>query len=473
MISLLNNSLVMSMVIIILIIFNALLGKKYPSKWRYYAWFIIVIGLIIPFRPGFDVSITKIKAPINIELNSNSTLIDDHLNSLITLKETPVSKIPEFDPILIIFLIWIFGVIGKLSYYIYKYKKFMITVKRWSYAASDASILEIFNKAKADLNIKTNNIYVKVCKFAISPMLIKLINPIILLPEKEIHLDDLEFIFLHEFTHFKRKDLWAKMLVLFAITLNWFNPLVYIMANMIYEDCESSCDEAIVFGRDFEARKQYGESIISTISKISNPILLTYFYNNKKRIKKRLFSILDMNKKQFPIAILSIMIVTLTTIFSNNVFAKAENSIINTNDAYSVLNIISIEEAKDIALLKTSGGEIVEIKLENDDELICYEIEIVKGNLKYNIIIGATDSRIYEFETENDDDALNVENLLPFEKIKEIALNKTKDGIISKFELDFEDGKYIYEVKIINGNSKYDMHIDAVNGSFIYFIKIN
>ncbi len=477
MVSLLNNSLVMSIIIILLLVFNSLLGKKYPAKWRYYTWLVIVIGLIIPFRPNFNISITKFEAPISVELNSDPILIN---NNPINSVKKPTLNIPKFEPISIIFLIWALGVIIKLIYYIYKYKKFMLAVKRWSTIATDINILRIFKKAKSILNIEADDLSVRICKFPTSPMLVKLIKPIILLPEHEIPADDLEFIFLHELTHFKQKDLWIKMLVLTSIVINWFNPIVYIMANIIYEDCESSCDEAVVLGRDFEERKQYGESIISTISTMSKPVLLTYFYSNKKRIKKRLFSILDMSKKQYTIAFVSMMVIALTTLFSNNIFAKAENSVRNNSmvkediiDLDNAKSIISMEKAKEIALLKTSGGEVVEMKFENDDGLMCYEIEIVKDNLKYNIIIGAMDSQIYEFEIENDDDILNAEKLIPFEKIKEIALNRTKEGSISKFELDYEYGKYIYEVKVVDGNSKYDMHIDAVNGEFIYFVKIN
>jgi len=41
-------------------VITPLLARRYSAKGRYYAWLIIVIGLIISFRPQFDNPFVKI-----------------------------------------------------------------------------------------------------------------------------------------------------------------------------------------------------------------------------------------------------------------------------------------------------------------------------------------------------------------------------------------------------------------------------
>uniref|UniRef100_UPI0013E8CD71 M56 family metallopeptidase n=1 Tax=Longirhabdus pacifica TaxID=2305227 RepID=UPI0013E8CD71 len=37
--------------------------KRYAAKWTYYAWLIIIIGLIIPFRPEINMSLIEVNLP--------------------------------------------------------------------------------------------------------------------------------------------------------------------------------------------------------------------------------------------------------------------------------------------------------------------------------------------------------------------------------------------------------------------------
>lgn len=50
---------------------------------------------------------------------------------------------------------------------------------------------------------------------------------------------------------------------------------------------------------------------------------------------------------------------------------------------------------------------------------------------------------------------------------KEIAL-KRFPGRIDEAELDEDDGRYLYEIKIINGNEEAELEIDAFTGEILY-----
>ena len=54
------------------------------------------------------------------------------------------------------------------------------------------------------------------------------------------------------------------------------------------------------------------------------------------------------------------------------------------------------------------------------------------------------------------------------DKAKEIALNhagvKAADAIFVKAGLDWDDGRYIYEIKMVSGTMEYECDINAATG---------
>ncbi|WP_404457525.1 PepSY domain-containing protein [Oceanobacillus kapialis] len=53
------------------------------------------------------------------------------------------------------------------------------------------------------------------------------------------------------------------------------------------------------------------------------------------------------------------------------------------------------------------------------------------------------------------------------EKAKEIALARFP-GKVDEAELDEDDGRYLYEIKIINGNEEAELDVDAFTGEILY-----
>lgn len=57
--------------------------------------------------------------------------------------------------------------------------------------------------------------------------------------------------------------------------------------------------------------------------------------------------------------------------------------------------------------------------------------------------------------------------IISVEKAKEIALNVSHGGKITKIDLDQDDGRKEYEVEIINQDTEYDVDIDALTGKVV------
>ena len=59
----------------------------------------------------------------------------------------------------------------------------------------------------------------------------------------------------HEFVHIQRFDVLSKLLLIAAVCVHWFNPLVWVMYVLANRDLELSCDETVLrrFGGDVRA----------------------------------------------------------------------------------------------------------------------------------------------------------------------------------------------------------------------------
>lgn len=76
--------------------------------------------------------------------------------------------------------------------------------------------------------------------------------------------EELRFILSHELTHYKRRDLWYKMLLLAVNTIYWFNPALYWMRSQAERDIENLCDGSVVAHCTREGRQSYSRLLLKT-----------------------------------------------------------------------------------------------------------------------------------------------------------------------------------------------------------------
>lgn len=90
-----------------------------------------------------------------------------------------------------------------------------------------------------------------------SPLTFGVLRPVILMPKKTDWTDEtaLRYVLEHEFVHIQRFDVLSKLLLIAAVCVHWFNPLVWVMYVLANRDLELSCDETVLrrFGGDVRA----------------------------------------------------------------------------------------------------------------------------------------------------------------------------------------------------------------------------
>ena len=150
----------------------------------------------------------------------------------------------------LLLIIWAVGAAGFMLFHIIIYWRFKLTVRSRLRPEGDYKGVPVFR-----------------CGAIESPMLTGFFKPEILLPEIELTPEELNVVFAHEYTHFRRRDLWYKLLLLTANAAHWFNPLVYLMVRQANRDLEYSCDDAVTRGKDMEFRRLYSMTVLKTMKR--------------------------------------------------------------------------------------------------------------------------------------------------------------------------------------------------------------
>ncbi|WEZ08553.1 PepSY domain-containing protein [Priestia flexa] len=139
---------------------------------------------------------------------------------------------------------------------------------------------------------------------------------------------------------------------------------------------------------------------------------------------------------------------------------------------------ISEEQAKEIALEQTNGGNITKMSVDTDDRTKKYEFDIVNGEFEYDVDIDFNSGKVVEFDQErldsdddgddDRDDGISIEEAkLSLEEAKKLAL-KEQAGTIVETELDRDDNQLRYEIEIhTDDNHEVNVDIDAMNGNVL------
>lgn len=336
----LQNSISLAVIGILLLVLSPLFSRRYSAKCRYILWLIVMFALIIPIRLQIKINMPKVI----------QSIIPEHARNLfyaVNGSSMPGSTATTLDLWQIAALLWVGGAFCFLLWYSFHHFRFMSAIKRWSEEVSPDK-KGLFYKVKAEIGIK-REIAIHSCACIRTPMMAGFRKPVILFPKIDLSPDEFALIIRHELVHYKRKDLYVRLLTMLAIIIHWFNPVVHIMVRSVLSLCEISCDEEVLQGTDSRIRARYGETIIGVIQKgkFYQTALSTNFYSGTKDIKKRIYAMMDMKRKRF--SILALCIVSFITFCGISAFALTAQSeqtsklTASTNSGFST---------------KTSGGSV-------------------------------------------------------------------------------------------------------------------
>lgn len=321
---LLNNlvqiGLTVSAAALVLFLLRKVMKKRYPARAICFVWAILAIRLLIPVQltlPDPPVQVTPIKyvafredlgsisyengtplqpvertGPVQFQTFTESESWDGSLSSD---KLIPVAKM--------LFILWGMGMLVYAIWQAYSYMSFLYLAREAGQPAERDILHRVLAEQKQSLGIR-RDIPLVVTPAADCPMLAGFVKPALYLPDEALSEQEAMFIFRHELTHYKRADLWLKLLLTAAKMVHWFNPLVYLMARFAQEDIELACDDAVVRGMDGAARRAYGETILrSAAAQVKKRALVSCFTGDKKTLMRRFEGLFDTRAKKRGVAL--------------------------------------------------------------------------------------------------------------------------------------------------------------------------
>lgn len=311
---LLSLSLSGSLLCLLLLLARPLLGGRLPKAFFYYAWLPVLLRLLLPFGYGFSLPLVPQagfeEAPA-LQLEEQAApatgqeaaspppaaaapegAAQTHTPAEPAYKQQPQAA---FSPWAVLFGVWLVGAAGSLCWYAIAYLTFTRKTRR-SLLPPPAEELTLFEVLRAGRPVRLAH-----SEAVTTPMLVGLARPVIVLPQSSVlpgGEKSLSAALRHELTHYRRRDIAYKWLVVLATSLHWFNPLVYWMRRQISLDCELSCDEAVLRALEPEARMAYGDLLLALAAgcRLPSGATATTLYEEKRQLKARLQGILHYRR---------------------------------------------------------------------------------------------------------------------------------------------------------------------------------
>jgi len=308
-----------SLIACLLFALKPLWRNRLPKWAQYYLWLVALAALIIPVSRLAvvpDAPVSPPLAPVHSAIdNTFVTIGEDAARANLADTGTPTGEQAAVeprsaqDPLLLATtaFIWIYplAVAVVLVHSIIGYGLFTLKVRR---SRTRAGMEELYEHVGLCGDDRPPRLYRS--SIITTPMLIGIIKPELILPDRAYSSIELQNVLRHELTHLRRRDVAVKWLVVVACALHWFNPIVWLMRREIDRACELSCDEAVV--RDFDpvSKQAYGNTLIRVAADSVAPkaVLSPAMSENKKNLKERLTAIM---KHKNPIAVVSIISVTV------------------------------------------------------------------------------------------------------------------------------------------------------------------
>lgn len=464
-------SITLGIIIMALMLLFPVLNKRFSAKWRYWIWLILCIRLILPFNINLSKPLLILKPSVlvqetsmnfdNLKTNENiySAIVKDFDRTI--LESVPENKIDAYSGFSTIYIIWITISIGIIAYRFAGYFIFRKSLLRWSISSGSLEIEKTLREIRNEMMLKSD-IMLIISEKAPSPMVLGFIKPLLVLPNNQYNTQDLKIILRHELIHVKRRDVWYKLLMAIAVSIHWFNPIVYLMEKSANRDLEISCDEELVDGKSMKYRKEYSEAILRAIDfqKVNNCAFINY-WGGKKIMKQRIKNILNQNKKRKGIVTASVILLTIAISGSLVACSSGQSNLVSSS--------ISDFEKENSTLDRTVHGIVAKPKegpkyqteadFLNSPEGVKFQQVAYKGAKAY---LSGNLNQVSKYFIDPKDASVVTENV--FNNLDYMILKwrlsdiKSEDEILASYEYKL-NGKdsvsyVIMEMKKVNNNWK-------------------
>lgn len=391
-----SMSIIASVIGITILIMKKVLGKKISPKWISRIWLIFIISLILPISIKSSVSIYNlfpkdieseltnitysqdavkreqiIKYANDVEEYNKNYENDRDLNGMEIKNNKPdITSFTENKSVLgIVPFVWGFVCIVLFTLYVLTYIVLEIRINK-SEEIENEEINSILENCKQKLKTK-KKIKLINQKIINMPSIFGIFNIRILINDELLKLSnkEIEYVLMHEISHYKRKDNLLNILITLLRIVYIFNPIVFICLNKVKKDLELATDEKAIIFNDKEEQKEYCKTLVKLATLNSDRFLVQTLCltDEKKNLERRIDSAKLMNKfkenrKQIVVISLVLMAFIILVLFTRNSEYMSRRDIINlmekncnidnyikeVTESYYIKNVETDEKFEDI-----------------------------------------------------------------------------------------------------------------------------
>lgn len=140
-----------------------------------------------------------------------------------------------------------------------------------------------------------------------SPFVLGFFPPKIYLPPGLVE-EGRQYVLLHERAHVRRVDYIVKAVAFLALTVHWFNPVLWLAWVLACRDMEAACDEAVLKGSVDDIRRSYSSALLSLASVRPVRVPLAFGEND---IKGRIKGVLKYKRPVVTMVLASALLVVI------------------------------------------------------------------------------------------------------------------------------------------------------------------
>ena len=147
---------------------------------------------------------------------------------------------------------------------------------------------------------------VYLCDRIESPFILGLFQPRIYLPSA-LAGDARDHVIAHERAHLSRRDHWWKPLGFALLTVNWFNPAIWLAYILLCRDIELACDERVIRKLSARDKKAYSSALLQC-SLPRRAVTACPLAFGEVGVKQRVKSVLSYKKPAFWVIVLAVVL---------------------------------------------------------------------------------------------------------------------------------------------------------------------
>jgi beta-lactamase regulating signal transducer with metallopeptidase domain len=282
-----DASIAASVLALIVLVIQFALRSRLSPAWRFALWLPVLLRLLLPYVPESPVSLFNLPRWAHTQpdsLTPNAVMLDSPPDVLpapaiekpVALQAlTPAPAVPAptstLSTVQLLAILWGAGASILLTRLALGSLWFHFRLSR-NRLPRKPELAQLLARLRAEENLRSNPDVVET-PLVHSPCLFGLFRPRLLLPtnlHSQLSRAELSHVILHELAHLKRRDLLTNFISSLALSIHWFNPVVWFVSRRMRLERELACDQFVLQSRSATDARAYGQTLLKLLQDVTS-----------------------------------------------------------------------------------------------------------------------------------------------------------------------------------------------------------